>query len=184
MRFAQFYVPLWIALAFNLYAYVKVTRFIKKYISTTLEIRFIHRLKAYPLVLVICWTFATINTIYNIFGHEKEGLTFLHILFGGLQGFFNALVYGANSQVKQVWKEKLCCCFGSSFYSRYDATDGSLKKNEEMQQRHEQEYNQEDANPPSASADGQNASVELTHPRDTNENKKIGKNKNKLTIKV
>jgi len=186
MRFIQFYVPLWIAIGFNVYAYVKVVRFIKKYISTTLEIRFIHRLKYYPLVLVICWTFATINRIYNIFGKEVPSLTFLHVTFGGLQGLLNAFVYGANDQVKQVWKDKLCCCFGRvSSYVKYDGTDSSLKKNEEMQQQQEQEENIEEQQPGDNIADNNNASIEIVQTREvSSKNKNANKKGNKLAVRV
>lgn len=181
MRFVQFYVPLWIALAFNLYAYIKVVRFIKKYISTTLEIRFIHRLKYYPLVLVFCWTFATINRIYNIFGHEIMFLTFMHHTLGGLQGLLNALVYGTNDQVKQIWKEKLCWCFERRLYIKDDGTENSLKKNEEMQQRNEQDYNPEDG---LQNVDGQNVSLEIVQSRDASPTKKGNIKANKLAVMV
>jgi len=194
MRFVQFYVPLWIAIGFNIYAYVKVVRFIKKYISTTLEIRFIHRLKYYPIVLVICWTFATVNRIYNIFGKEILALTFLHVTLGGLQGLLNAFIYGTNDQVKQVWKEKICCCFGSAgLYARYDGTDSSLKKNEEMQQHQEQEYNNEEGqknnegeiNEINEELEGQNASVEIVQTREVSaRSKKAQKKGHKLAVRV
>ena len=186
MRFIQFYVPLWIAISFNIYAYVKVVSFIKKYISTTLEIRFIHRLKYYPIVLVLCWTFATINRVYNIFGKEVTVLTFLHVTFGGIQGLLNAIVYGANDQVKQIWKEKLCCCFGRvTAYARYDGTDSSLKKNEEMQQQQEQEENNEEQQNNEAIGDGNNASVEIVQAREVSaRTKNGGKKGNKLAVRV
>jgi len=196
MRFVQFYIPLWIAIGFNIYAYIKVVRFIKKYISTTLEIRFIHRLKYYPIVLVICWTFATVNRIYNIFGKEILALTFLHVTLGGLQGLLNAFIYGTNDQVKQVWKERICCCLGTGLYARYDGTDSSLKKNEEMQQHQEQEYNNEEGqknmennenneNEIMEDIEGGNASVEIVQTREVSaRSKKAQKKSNKLAVRV
>mmetsp|Transcript_2024 Transcript_2024/g.1854 ORF Transcript_2024/g.1854 Transcript_2024/m.1854 type:complete len:85 (+) Transcript_2024:605-859(+) len=84
MRFIQFYIPLWLVLIFNIYSYRKVMKFMKQYVSTHLEVRFIQRLKYYPLVLLLCWSFGTVNRIYNIFGEENKVLSFLHYTMGGL----------------------------------------------------------------------------------------------------
>jgi len=113
-------------------------------------------------------------------------LTFLHVTFGGIQGLLNAIVYGANDQVKQIWKEKLCCCFGRvTAYARYDGTDSSLKKNEEMQQQQEQEENNEEQQNNEAIGDGNNASVEIVQAREVSaRTKNGGKKGNKLAVRV
>lgn len=115
-----------------------------------------------------------------MFGREVLALTFLHVAFGGLQGLLNAIVFGFNSQVRQVWKEKLCNCFSRTAYARY--SDSALKKNEEMQQQQEQEENNEEMQP--QNQDENNASVELVHQSDISETKKKGRKKHKLTIQV
>jgi len=182
MRFAMFYIPLWIALSFNIYAYLRVIAFIKKYISTTLEVRFVHRLKYYPMVLVICWTFPTINRIYNIFGEEVKALTYLHVIFGGLQGFLNALVYGANDQVRQAWREKLDFCSRISFYSKEDDTNGQLKRNEEMQQNRDQEDHNDEIQ--GQSGDANNASIEVVRANEVSERNKKPKGLPKLAVRI
>ena len=182
MRFLMFYIPLWIALSFNIYAYVRVVDFVKKYISTTLEVRFVHRLKYYPMVLVICWTFPTINRIYNLFGDEVRALTYLHVIFGGLQGFMNALVYGGNDQVKQVWKEKIYYCLKFSFYSKNVESNGELKKNEELQQNRDQEYHVDESS--GQGGDANNASVEIVQANEVSEMSKKPKALPKLAVRI
>ena len=119
MRIIQFYLPLWIAFTYNLYCYFKVVKQIRNYVSGTLELRFISRLKYYPLVLVFCWTFATINRLYTFFADENITLTILHITFGGLQGFINALVYGCTTSVRQECGQRFKC-LRSCLYSNVE----------------------------------------------------------------
>ena len=54
----------------------------------------------YPIVLIVCWTAGTFNRIYTIFEEHEVWMVAIHVFFGGLQGFLNALVYGANENVK------------------------------------------------------------------------------------
>jgi len=139
MRFFQFYIPLWIALGFNIYAYVKVIKFIRKHLSRDMEVRFIHRLKYYPLVLAFCWSFATVNRLYEIVGKEIFILTVLHHGCGGLQGFLNAIVYGMNENVKQTWKKKLCWFLIPKSHTQFEDVvnkeTNELKRDEELQNR-------------------------------------------------
>jgi hypothetical protein len=73
-RFLSFYVPLGVALCFNLHVYLLVLgrkkREIRRNTSTdekaqrAIESRII-RLQRYPLVLIMCWTFGAINRVQN-----------------------------------------------------------------------------------------------------------------------
>jgi len=75
---------------------------------------YVRRLWFYPLVLAICWLPATINRVQNFFWDTPiPVLNVLHVLFGGFQGFFDALVYGFTPSVKDAFSEKEfnCCVF-------------------------------------------------------------------------
>lgn len=117
LRMIEFYIPLWIAIIFNTVILYKASRKLKKIVSTTVEKRFAMRLRLYPMILIICWTFGTINRFYNMAGKDSAVLNILHIAFGGLQGFFNALVYGMTNTIRMMYYKKCanswlcgCCC--------------------------------------------------------------------------
>jgi len=140
MRFLEFYLPLWGAIGFNLYSYLQVISYIKRFAGgNNLEIRFVNRLKYYPFVLVVCWTFASINRVYTLFFDEIPILNILHIAFGGLQGFLNAMVYGCTISVRQVYGGYFFC-FRSCLYDSVDKQEGqNLKKPEETEQKQDGE---------------------------------------------
>jgi hypothetical protein len=105
MRFIQFYIPLWFAIIYNFKIYLQVIAFLKTYCERDTNHFLIRRLRLYPLILVICWSWATINRLYNFVGKEVFILNFLHIFFGSLQGFLNACVYGLTKSVRLTVKE-------------------------------------------------------------------------------
>lgn len=75
-RFGQFYVPLWICIAFNSVIYFRVLRLLRRTLkaagpndATAATIRkFTKRLSWYPFILVIVWFWATVNRIYEASG--------------------------------------------------------------------------------------------------------------------
>jgi len=60
------------------------------------------RIKWYPALLIVCYTFATINRIYNIFGSPLFSLTVLHFVGIRFRGFFNSILYGFNPAVQSA----------------------------------------------------------------------------------
>ena len=50
------------------------------------QIKLIKKLKYYPMILVVCWSFGTLNRLYNIVVPDDPSLwlTILHMLFGSL----------------------------------------------------------------------------------------------------
>lgn len=114
-RFFIFYIPLWIVVAFNLYVYWLIYNGLAPLLqgpsdaSTKGMLRVVDRLKYYPMILIVCWTFATINRIYDSI-HPRNpslGLIMMQTIFQTLQGFFNAMVYGLTPSVRNVWRESL-----------------------------------------------------------------------------
>ena len=96
-RFIQFYGILWAAIGYNSYVYYKVYEKLKA--SSNKENEMVSRIKFYPLVLVCCWTFATIDTIAEIFTTTPLWLQGLHIFLATSQGLGNA-IYGLTEKVK------------------------------------------------------------------------------------
>jgi len=69
---------------------------VKQIIDSNDELKFIKRLRFYPLVLIVCYLWGSVNRIYVFFDDEIEWIVALHLFFGGLMGFLNSLVYGLN----------------------------------------------------------------------------------------
>ena len=112
LRLVLWYVPLWIVVVFNSIAYFKVIGFMKQFPVGKHESRIIRRLRAYPLILVLCWVCATIHSIYILFKCESELNVFDMISAGlaDLTGFFNAIAYGLNAHIQTIIKRKCPCC--------------------------------------------------------------------------
>jgi hypothetical protein len=100
-RYVQFYIVLWAAVAYNTYVYVSVYK--KLSLAAGKSNKMINRIKFYPLVLVVCWTFATIDTLVETFtgGAFILWLQGLHIFFSTSQGAANAIVYGLTPAVQK-----------------------------------------------------------------------------------
>lgn len=103
-RFIQFYVPLWIIMIYCGYVYYKVAEKFKE--SEGADAAPIRRLKMYPLVLVICYFWATINRVFQAVsgGQTVFFLSVLQIAFSSPIGFINALIYGYTRQVRTQLK--------------------------------------------------------------------------------
>lgn len=95
-RLVTWYVPLYLELIYMCWIYWRTTRLLDGANETFWRMRF------YPLVLVIAYSFATINRIYQMATDDYSfPLTILQIFFQGSIGFLNAMVYGCNSAVKE-----------------------------------------------------------------------------------
>jgi len=66
--------------------------------SATLE-----RIKYYPMVLVVCYFFATIHRIVQIFGPQPFWLSVLHTIGASSQGTLNCIVYGLTPSVRSAF---------------------------------------------------------------------------------
>lgn len=101
-RFFQFYLPLWAAVGFNAYVYYGVHRKLvllnEEAIASgnpmTTDTSLIERIKFYPLVLIVCWFFGSINAVWESTGSVNYFLNCLTIFFSSAMPIGNALVYG------------------------------------------------------------------------------------------
>ena len=59
----------------------------------------------YPLILVICWTFPTINRLQQVFQHGEPifGLYVMTTLTKNLMGLLNALAFASTPAVRREW---------------------------------------------------------------------------------
>ncbi|CAM9578978.1 unnamed protein product [Ectocarpus fasciculatus] len=99
--------------------------------------RFISRIKWYPVIFVLCWTFTLINGIYTIAmgqANANFSLVLLATLTSRLQGLLNFICYGLNDKLKQAWLQDFlyrravasccralwCCCFSPCYHDDHD----------------------------------------------------------------
>jgi hypothetical protein len=64
------------------------------------------------MVLIVCWTFGTINRFYKFLEPDNPDLTLtiLHVSLGSLQGLLNAIIYGISGPVKAHIIKSCCPC--------------------------------------------------------------------------
>lgn len=115
-KFALFLGPIWIILMYNCYVYYVMIKSIRSlrtdslvengdYIETA-----VRKLWFYPAVLVIGWLPASINTVieYMFPGYYNLYLSCIGLGFVSGIGFMNSIVYGLNSEVREVICKKFC----------------------------------------------------------------------------
>lgn len=90
------------------------TTLLIKYVRTHMggnQDRFVNRLLWYPVTLIVCWTFPTINRVYSaLTGEQLYWMQIMHVSLAGFQGFLNALVYGMTDSVRQELHNSWCPC--------------------------------------------------------------------------
>mmetsp|Transcript_10616 Transcript_10616/g.25966 ORF Transcript_10616/g.25966 Transcript_10616/m.25966 type:complete len:800 (-) Transcript_10616:247-2646(-) len=134
-RFFQFYLPLWAVMGYNIQMYMSVREALN-------EVRGIsgNTLLYFPIILVFCWFFGSINRIQNIISPErpKSWLFMLQVIFGNSQGFWHFLAYSSTPPVRQA----LGNFFGydvSDSESRLgiDGSDGLIHRGSDSSKREE-----------------------------------------------
>jgi len=117
-RLFLFYLPLWIAIAFNSVVYIVVTNTLARVARTQASetrpkyLKMIRRLRMYPLILVFCWAGATINRFQNVIYPNQPvyELYIFQVSTRSLQGVLNAIVYGLNNHVMGEWATLVGAC--------------------------------------------------------------------------
>ena len=111
-RFSIFYVPVWIAIVYNGAVYANCAWVLERLRSVADDAAgeklrgTIHRLARYPLILVACWSCATINRLQQIFAPDRPvfGLYVATVVTRSMLGFLNALAFGATANVRHEWR--------------------------------------------------------------------------------
>jgi len=88
-------------------------------------LRIMQRLCLYPVILIGCWTFGTINRLQNSFEPDNPnlGLFVMHMITSNLNGFFNSIVYGNNTTFRSDVKRYCCGWMGSKDPSQETSKD-------------------------------------------------------------
>jgi hypothetical protein len=136
-RFVTLYGWLWMVMVYIIVVYVAVywhIQSVQKKLGesmsegsiSNLEIRSNHqamasfnsvarRLMAFPIILFLCWTPATINRIYNQTTDDSSfGLILSHKLGVNLTGLLNGLAYGCSNAMQNELKAAICGAEDSS----------------------------------------------------------------------
>jgi hypothetical protein len=95
-RFLQFYLPLWVAVSYSFFVYTRVRKQFAFLVATNNDAGrlMMNRIRYYPLVLVVCYFFGSINVIFELSGTNYFWLNLLHAFLAPSQGLVNAFVYG------------------------------------------------------------------------------------------
>ncbi|CAM9452076.1 unnamed protein product [Choristocarpus tenellus] len=127
-RFAIIYVPLWISVTVNLFMYSKVMHSMRGLEASMAVYReedtteagseggeglasfsIINRMRMYPVVLIVCWSWATVNRVLEAV--DPYGAVYwLYILqytFQTLQGLLNLVVFVMTPAVIEEWRDQL-----------------------------------------------------------------------------
>lgn len=134
-RFAIFYGPIWICILYCGKVYASSAIVLHRLSSTvagddaSVQLKkTIKRLVRYPLILVVCWTFPTINRIQQIIRENPIfALYVLTVISRSMIGALNAVAFGATEIVKVQWASARLARQGSSSTSRLvfkDTRDG------------------------------------------------------------
>eukprot|EP00457_Paulinella_chromatophora_P007114 gb/GEZN01007134.1/.p1 GENE.gb/GEZN01007134.1/~~gb/GEZN01007134.1/.p1 ORF type:complete len:388 (+),score=69.85 gb/GEZN01007134.1/:128-1291(+) len=112
-RYLQFYLLLWVVIIYNLYVYVKVYYKMKNIAESggANMSEQAARVRLYPLVLVVCWFWGTINTLYKTFT-SGDGLLWLNglaIFFAASMPLVNATVYGFTPIIRRELLHLIGC---------------------------------------------------------------------------
>ncbi|CAM9189802.1 unnamed protein product [Ectocarpus sp. 8 AP-2014] len=78
--------------------------------ETSTSIPIIERLRLYPIVLVVCWSWATVNRIREAIEPYAESLFWLFILqysFQSIQGFLNLMIFLRTPGVMEEWRDDI-----------------------------------------------------------------------------
>jgi len=86
-RFIIFYIPVWAIIGYICYI------FYQSYKSLGLENRILKQMRLYPAILIVTWSFGTLNRIIQAAGEDVYGLVCLHAFLMSLYGFFNCCAY-------------------------------------------------------------------------------------------
>jgi len=115
-RFFQFYIVLWIVITYCAWVYFQVYRKLTNSLTDQRTVpKQVSHIRFYPLVLVICWIWGTINTVYTSFHEDSPGLLWmnaLHIFFASALGAVNAFVYGLTPIVQHELGKRFTPCVG------------------------------------------------------------------------
>lgn len=147
-EFITFYIPLWLAIAFNGVIYFRVVTLLRLTVAAAgpgdaaaSSIRgMMLKLLVYPFILVVCWSVESVNAVVTAStGNVVFALALLGAALSTSQGLFNAFAYGFSGGVVDALRDSLaprCPCISPSRTQQdmmavtaasADAPDGALE---------------------------------------------------------
>ena len=107
-RWFGYYIPLLIMVVTNLVLYVMIGRGLKTFASVQ-KVPIIQRLRIYLLVFLISRFPSILNRGFELIsgGETSFFLILLQSIFGPMQGFCNAVIYGSTKKLKGQWADFL-----------------------------------------------------------------------------
>lgn len=113
LMLSLFYIPLAIVIAFNITLCLKVWNHIKRNKDSVVEnhnikVKVFTRLMSYPVILIICFTPATVHRFYKFFRLQDQESLYITAMFGNcIYGFCNSIVFGSTKHIRKRIKEKI-----------------------------------------------------------------------------
>lgn len=104
-RWVSYYVILWIVCGYMAFVYCRLYRTFDKEVLE--QNQTLKRVRFYPLILVVCFTFGTIRRLMNAtnFGDVPYGIILIHHITASLYGFCNAIAYGLTPHVRSTYHQ-------------------------------------------------------------------------------
>lgn len=102
--------PLFLVTLNNLYSYYHIIRTLQQGFAHPDITSLVHKLRFYPVILVMCYLCAFIKRIYNLAQPDANDfpLALIAALTLGSIGLVDALIYGFTQSVRVVIKQRLC----------------------------------------------------------------------------
>jgi len=116
-RFVVFYIPLWLSMLTVFILYILIIREVRRIYGESgkgsEEAKIVRMLVFYPLIFLICWTFPTINRIYQTAtdGNELYWLFILHAMSAPSQGFLTSMAYGFTPEMRYRFRQSISSVF-------------------------------------------------------------------------
>ena len=99
-----FYGICWFSIAYNIFMIIVIRKRLNSLRILNVNC-FYEKVKYFPIFLILCWIFPSINRILQISDKKIYWMEVLHIIFESSIGFLNMIVYALSPGVKFIIKE-------------------------------------------------------------------------------
>lgn len=148
MILLEFYIPLWITFLYFFFVICSSMTKDRRKLNQK-QIKIFYMIKLYPITLLICWIWGTIDMISEVANSDNNILKIFHVFFGGIQGFINSIFFFNTIEVKYIMKTQLCSmlpCFynkRSRSYKHKLQEDPNESRDENIESQEQKSNNQE-----------------------------------------
>ena len=135
---------LWFAMLYNSFVMIYIRRYLNHLEQITImkNDHFYQKIKYFPLVLTLWWTFPTIHRIYQmVYETDVFFLGAIHVFCESSYGFANMILYAMNPRIKHLISERIKQIFKRK--NKEKNNEKIQEKNNEKNQEKNKEKNQE-----------------------------------------